>query len=80
MNEELYLMLKTSAEADYAKEEVNPCKSCGEKEIGIGGHSAEILLMQKNPWRFMKDAKDRLDMLEDLRGVILKAYNFYHQE
>ena len=38
MNEELYLMLKTSAEADYAKGRLT-LKLLGEKETGGGRES-----------------------------------------
>ena len=70
MNEELYLMLKTSAEADYAKGRLT-LKLLGEKETGIGGHSAEDFYTDaEKALALMKDAKDRLEMLEGIKGGV----------
>ena len=70
MNEELYLMLKTSAEADYAKGRLT-LKLLGEKEIGIGGHSAEDFYADaEKSLALMKDAKDRLDMLTEIKDGV----------
>lgn len=70
MNEELYSMLRTSAEADYAKGKLT-LSLMGKKEVGVGGHSAEDFYQDaEKALSLMKDAKDRLEMLREIKREI----------
>ena len=66
MNNNLYLMLKRSAEADVAKAKLS-LELLGEKLVGIGDHSTDD---------FYKNAEQALSMLDDAQSRLetLEAY------
>ena len=67
MNADLYELLKTSAEADFAKAKLT-LNLLSEKSVGVGGHSAKDYYENaEESLALMKDAKDRLEMLKELK-------------
>jgi len=64
MNDRLYKMLKSSAEADIAKAELS-LNLLSEKAVGIGDHSTEDFYKNAEAaLSMLADAYDRLDALE----------------
>lgn len=64
MNEELYNMLKTSAESDVAKAKLT-LSLMSEKSVGIGDHSTKDFYDNaEEALSLLADAYDRLDTLE----------------
>jgi len=73
MNKELYLMLKTSAEADKAKALLT-LKLLSHQPAGIGDHSTKDFYENaEESLSRLCDAKDRLEVLEEIasKGVKL---------
>jgi hypothetical protein len=65
MNDKLYNMLKSSAEADIAKAKLS-LDLLGNNAVGIGDHSTEDFYKNaEEALSLLTDAKDRLDVLED---------------
>ena len=70
MNEKLYELLRTSAEADYAKGRLT-LNLLNEKAVGVGEHSTKDFYDNaEEALALMKDAKDRLDMLKEIKREI----------
>ena len=64
MTRELYIMLKTSAEADKAKALLS-LELLGNKAVGIGDHSTEDFYKNaEEALMMLVDAEDRLEILE----------------
>ena len=64
MNDRLYKMLKSSAEADIAKAELS-LNLLSEKAVGIGDHSTDDFYKNAEAaLSMLADAYDRLDALE----------------
>ena len=64
MNDRLYKMIKSSAEADIAKAELS-LNLLSEKAVGIGDHSTEDFYKNAEAaLSMLADAYDRLDALE----------------
>ncbi len=64
MTKELYIMLKTSAEADKAKALLS-LNLLGNKAVGIGDHSTEDFYKNaEEALMILVDADDRLSTLE----------------
>jgi len=64
MTKELYIMLKTSAEADKAKALLS-LELLGNKAVGIGDHSTEDFYKNaEEALMVLVDADDRLSTLE----------------
>ena len=67
MNEELYNMLRLSAEADLAKGKLS-LKLLNDKGVGVGEHSTKDFYDNaEEALAMMADATDRLDALEDFK-------------
>ena len=65
MTQELYTMLKTSAEADKAKALLS-LELLGNRAVGIGDHSTEDYYKNANEaLSMLTDGKDRLSTLEN---------------
>lgn len=63
MNESLYMVLKTSAEADMAKAKFT-LKLLSEKAVGVGEHSTkDIYDNAEEALSLLSDATDRLEAL-----------------
>lgn len=72
MNKELYLMLKTSAEADKTKALLT-LKLLGEQAAGIGDHSTKDFYENaEEALARLCDAKDRLEVLEEIASQGVK--------
>jgi hypothetical protein len=70
MNAELYELLRTSAEADYAKGKLT-LTLLSNNGVGVGEHSTKDFYDNaEEALALMKDAKDRLDMLRELKREI----------
>ena len=68
MNEQLYNMLKTSAESDVAKAELT-LSLLGDNAVGIGDHSTKDFYDNaEEALSLLADANDRLQTLEDYNG------------
>jgi hypothetical protein len=64
MNDKLYTMLKSSAEADIAKAKLS-LHLLGNKECGIGDHSTgDFYKNAEEALSLLADALDRLEALE----------------
>jgi hypothetical protein len=67
MNEELYNMLRLSAEADKAKATLS-LKLMSDNGVGVGEHSTKDFYDNaEDALAMFADAKDRLEALEDFR-------------
>ena len=70
MNAELYELLRTSAEADYAKGKLT-LTLLSNNGVGVGEHSTKDFYDNaEEALALMKDAKDRLDMLREIKREI----------
>ncbi len=67
MNEELYNMLRLSAESDLAKAKLS-LKLLNDKGVGVGEHSTKDFYDNaEEALSLLADATDRLDALEDFK-------------
>ena len=68
MNEKLYKMLKSGAEADLAKADLT-MELLSDRAVGIGDHSTgDFYKNAEEALSMLADAKDRIEALEELNG------------
>ena len=74
MNQKLYDMLKSSAEADVAKAKLS-LNLLGNHAVGIGDHSTKDFYNNaEEALSLLADAYDRLDALETVSYTHLRAH------